>query len=277
MERLQTAISKARAKQGQNHTSRTTVNLKAHAQPLGAEQWQELPEIALSKPALLRNRIVAMDATPEATPFDMLRTKTLRTMQENDWRRLAITSPTASCGKSTISLNLAFSVARQSNTRAIGIELDMRQPNQNRLLGVKNPRSNKCSVGDLLTGDAMFGDLAVKLQDKLALVTNDGPVSNASDVLLSETVGQVLDNIEAQYQPEIMIFDMPPLLVNDDAMAFMRYVDCALIIAAAGHSTIDEIDRCERDLASQTNVLGVVLNKCEFSASGYGGYGNYSY
>lgn len=277
MERLQTAISKARAKQGQNHTSRTTVNLQTHAQPLGAEQWQKLPEVALSKPALQRNRIVAMDATPEATPFDMLRTKTLRTMQENGWRRLAITSPTASCGKSTISLNLAFSVARQSNTRAIGIELDMRQPNQNRLLGVKNPRNNNCSVGDLLTGDAMFGDLAVKLQDKLALVTNDGPVSNASDVLLSETVGQVLDNIEAQYQPEIMIFDMPPLLVNDDAMAFMRYVDCALIIAAAGHSTIAEIDRCERDLASQTNVLGVVLNKCEFTASGYGGYGNYGY
>ena len=35
------------------------------------------------------------------------------------------------------------------------------------------------------------------------------------------------------------------------------------------------MDICERDLASQTNVLGVVLNKCRYTDSSYG-YGYYN-
>jgi len=47
-----------------------------------------------------------------------------------------------------------------------------------------------------------------------------------------------------------------------------------LIVAGAGTTTAAEIDVCERDLASQTNVLGVVLNKCRYmpTESGYGSY-----
>ena len=53
-------------------------------------------------------------------------------------------------------------------------------------------------------------------------------------------------------------------------------MDCALIIAAAESTTISEIDRCERDLAGRTNVVGVVLNKARYmeKSDGYG-YGYY--
>ncbi|MEL6210616.1 MAG: chromosome partitioning protein, partial [Pseudomonadota bacterium] len=64
--------------------------------------------------------------------------------------------------------------------------------------------------------------------------------------------------------PTVMLFDLPPLLVNDDAMAFLGHVDCALIVAAAEKTTVKEIDRCERDVASQTFVLGVILNRCRY-------------
>jgi len=60
------------------------------------------------------------------------------------------------------------------------------------------------------------------------------------------------------------------MLVSDDAMAVMGQIDCVLIIAAAESTTIKEIDRCERELATQTNVLGVVLNKCRYMEEGYG-------
>jgi Mrp family chromosome partitioning ATPase len=63
---------------------------------------------------------------------------------------------------------------------------------------------------------------------------------------------------------------MPPMLGSDDMQAFAGKVDCVLLVAAAESTTIDEIDRCERDLASQTNVLGVVLNKCRYTHAEYG-------
>ena len=61
---------------------------------------------------------------------------------------------------------------------------------------------------------------------------------------------------------------MPPMLMSDDAMAFLPHVDCVLLVAAAEKSRLDEVDKCEQELAEQTNVLGVVLNKCRYTRRG---------
>jgi Mrp family chromosome partitioning ATPase len=74
-----------------------------------------------------------------------------------------------------------------------------------------------------------------------------------------------------------VIFDMPPMLAGDDAIGFLHNVDCALLVAAAGSTTIAQVDACERDIAAHTNVLGVTLNKCRYldkdQAYGYDYYG----
>ncbi|MBE9640439.1 CpsD/CapB family tyrosine-protein kinase [Salipiger mangrovisoli] len=269
MERLQAAINKARRHQ---QVARSAPQPAAGGQVETA--WRTLPELRLDSRSLKRNRIVTLHATPEATPFDMLRTRTLRTMLDNGWRRLAITSPTPSCGKSTVALNLALSIARQSATRTVEIEMDMRRPSQDALLGQRPGReAGGQSVEKLLTGELAFAEAGRRVGQGLALATSSTPVRNASDILLGESVARALQAIETTYQPQIMLFDMPPVFSTDDTMAFMRHVDCVLIVAAAERSTIAEIDRCERELASQTNVLGVVLNKCRLSEGGQSGDG----
>ena len=45
-----------------------------------------------------------------------------------------------------------------------------------------------------------------------------------------------------------------------------------LLVAAAERTRLDEVDKCEHDLAEQTNVLGVVLNKCRYMGEDYGYY-----
>jgi Mrp family chromosome partitioning ATPase len=73
-----------------------------------------------------------------------------------------------------------------------------------------------------------------------------------------------------------MIFDLPPMLVSDDTTAFLKNVDCVLLIAGAEISTISQVDACEREIAEHTNVLGVVLNKCRFHEEESGhAYGEY--
>lgn len=276
MERLQAAIQKARQDYGGSHPSRDTTA----AQEI-EEKWKALPMVDLKKNVLQRNLIFAAEANMAATSFDILRTRTLRHMQEQGWKRIAITSPTPSCGKSTISLNLAFAMARQPNTRTIQIEMDMRQPSQETLLGIRRKRDRDApnqSLSGLLSGEVEFADVGRRYGGtQLAMATNAKGVKNASDLLLSDQVTDTLKNIEDTYQPDIMIFDMPPMLVNDDTLAFKKHVDCVLIVAAAEQTTVAEIDKCERELASQTNVLGVVLNKCRLqSKDGRYGY-NYSY
>jgi Mrp family chromosome partitioning ATPase len=74
-----------------------------------------------------------------------------------------------------------------------------------------------------------------------------------------------------------MIFDLPPVLVSDDTRAFLKDVDCALIVARAGATSAAQIDTCEREVAEQTNVLGVVLNQCRHIEDTDYGYEKYGY
>ncbi len=244
----------------------------AAPQPAGSDApWKALPMFKVDQALMRRNRIVAFEGGPEAATFDVMRTRLLQQMRANKWRRLAITSPSAGCGKTTTSLNLAFSLARQSDQRMLLAEVDLRRPALARMLGVKEHHS----FAQVLEGKAALADNAVRYGTNLAIATNHDPYRTPAELLHGPTVGPALAAIEARFDPSVMIFDMPPLLVGDDALAFIGHVDCVLLVAAAETTTIDEVDACERDLAAHTNVLGVILNKCRYPDRRYG-YSEYA-
>ncbi|MFA9229767.1 MAG: CpsD/CapB family tyrosine-protein kinase [Microgenomates group bacterium] len=283
MEKIQSAIAKARATRtgppnpvaGMPGSAPLPLRetTAANVPPAAAQveaAWAALPALVPDAGQMARHRIVAFEGGREAVTFDVMRTRLLQQMRANNWRRLAITSPGAGCGKSMIALNLGFSLARQADLRTVVAELDLRRPSLAKTLAIREPHS----FARVLEGTAKLEDNALRYGQNLIFSTNQNPFRNPAELLHSPSVTPVLADIEARYDPSLMIFDLPPLLVSDDAMAFVSHVDCVLLVAAAETSTIKEIDICERDLASQTNVLGVVLNKCRYTDSSYG-YGYY--
>lgn len=278
MEKIQEALAKARAARGEVSQSRTTPSAASDAAVAAAPSnptadiaaaWAALKSFTPEAALLKRARIMTMAGGQESAPFDVMRTKVLQTMRANNWRRLAITSPTPACGKSTITLNLGFSLARQPDIRTIVAELDLRRPSLAKTLGQEHLKS----FAEVLQGKIDFVDNAMCFNHNLALAMNGSAVRNPAELLHSAAVPGILSAIEARYAPDLVIFDMPPMLVSDDAMAFAGQVDCVLLVAAAEATTVKEIDTCERELATQTNVMGVVLNKCHFMGKDYG----YSY
>ena len=235
-----------------------------------AAAWAALPTLTISAAQLQRQRIMTLEAGRTATYFDVMRTRLLQQLRTNGWRRVGITSPGAGCGKSTLALNLAFSLARQPDQRTVLAEVDLRKPALARMLGLRS-RQNFAAV---LDGSAAFDACAVRYGQTLAIAANHAAVRNPAELLQSAVADVALTTITAQYDPTVMLFDMPPMLAGDDVMAFVSRLDCVLIVAAAEATTIKQIDICERDLASQTNVLGVVLNKCRYMSSdeNYGYY-----
>ena len=89
-------------------------------------------------------------------------------------------------------------------------------------------------------------------------------------VILRTQTADVLDQVQADYQPDLMLFDMPPILVSDETRGFLKMVDAVLIVAGAESSTIAQIDEVEREVAQYSNVAGIVLNKARFMEDGYG-------
>lgn len=275
MEKLQTALQKARADRAENTAtpaSGSSDKANPDLQHAGSNPFAALVKVTPDAAHMTRNRVVSHSYSREAQAFDILRTKVVLQMRKHGWRRLAITSATPTCGKSTITCNLATGLARQSELRAVVMELDLRAPSLAKMLGLTPPKD----ITRLIKGEVSFEEQAMCLNDSVALSLAKGRAPDPTRFLLSQQIDDVIVGIEAKYQPDMLIFDMPPVLVSDDTRAFLGKVDCAMIVARAEKTTMAQIDVCEREIAEQTNVLGVVINQTRFmeDEAGYG-YGDY--
>ncbi|WP_372992196.1 CpsD/CapB family tyrosine-protein kinase [Sulfitobacter sp.] len=231
-----------------------------------ADAWHSLATTDLDSVTLEKDRIVGHLSGGEAHHFDMMRTRVLQQMRQNGWRRLAITSPTAGCGKSTVAVNLALSLRRQAEVRTVLLDCDLRRPSLARMLGI----DGGMNLGACLRGDQEFAATARRIGPNLALAANREPALDAGEVFGGRYLPLALAAVDETFAPDVMIFDTPPMLLTHDLMSFAGHVDCVLLVAGAEMTTVKEIDLCERELATQTNVMGVVLNKCQHIGDGYG-------
>ena len=276
MERIQAAIQKAKEQRGEalpgapagggGTGGAMTRGTPARPAPVGPV-WGELPAFEPDAGVLRRHHIVTVDdVDPAASHFDILRTKILRTMRRNNWVSLGVTSPTSGCGKTTMTANIAFSLAQQPEVRTVLVDLDLRRPAIARMIGLKTPGS----LAQLLQGQRTIPESFVRYGDNLAIGTNAQSVSNSAELLMQATTTESVAAIKRAFLPNVILYDLPPMLQTDDAMAFLPHLDCVLLVAGAERSRLDEVDKCEKDIAEQTNVLGVALNMCRYTSEEFG-------
>jgi len=196
-----------------------------------------------------------------------------RQMRAEGWKRLAVTSPNKACGKTTVSLNLALAMARQADLRVMLLDFDLRRPS---LAGLMGQQGGAYDLAALLAGERDFSEHAVRFGPNLAIGLNRRAVPHSAEMLLAPSTASVLDEIESRFKPDVIIFDTAPMMGNDDNLAFLGQVDCALLVAAADSTSARQVDSSERDLSGLTNVLGTVMNKCRYLDE-RDGYGNEDY
>lgn len=261
MEKLQAALAKARS-QREGLSERTVQARKPDTLYPAPEVWDELEQVELSDKVLRQHRIVSQSVDRSSGSFDVLRTKIMRQMEQNGWNRLAITSPDPASGKSTIACNLALGLSRQSSVRTMLVDLDLGDPSAHLFFGIHRPHS----VSDILSGQVPLSEHAVRISDNVAVVVSPKAEQDPSKLILSDRMVEFLRRTQEVYKPDIMIFDLPAILSGDRARAFLKNVDCALIVAMADKTRFNHLDICEREVAESTNVLGVVLNGCNSRA-----------
>lgn len=264
--RIQTALRKAREEFGPQSVAEDQVTALPPPAPRGA-RWAALPKCMPDPDMLDKSRVVTANRTdPSHIAFDMLRTKVLQLLRQNKWTSIVVTSPTPQCGKTLVSLNLAFSLANQKDCRTVLVDMDLQRPQIGRLLGARNP----AALEDFLNERIGIEDAFRRYGENIAIAANGRPVSHGAELLQSPVAGNALRSLKQKLMPDVVIFDMPPMLVNDNVTAFLPNVDCAILVVAAEQTTRAEADLCERELSQRTNVLGVVLNKCRYAPEKYG-------
>lgn len=280
MERLQEALKRAREMREDARPPGASVPPPGDARPpltakaaQGAPndvqaRWDSVEEFSPTPRIMRKNRVVSFFGGPEASSFDIMRTKFVQQAKAKGAKRIVVTSPGPGCGKTTTTANLAFSLARQGDLRTIVVDIDLRRPNFGAVLGVQRAQQ----FSSALAQDADPMDHMSRIGANLIVGTNAVPVSNPSELIQSHSAQEVLAELERHFEPDFVLFDAPPVLTSDDTIGFLEHCDAALIVAAAEQSSIEELDVTEAEVASVSTVLGVVLNKCRYTTTNYDYY-----
>ncbi len=231
-----------------------------------AAPWRVLVALDPDPALLRRNRVVTLAGGPSAAPWDLLRVRLLDEARRHGWRRIALSSARSGVGRSTASANLALSLARAPDIRGLALDLDLGNPGLGRLFGQTPVTGMATGLAEVLAGQSPFAAVARRLGARFAFGFAGPPIGEPADLLAARSAGQALAGIEADYAPDLILFDAPSLASGPAGYAALRLADAAILLAEAERSTIAEIDRAERTLAGITNVLGTVIVKARHGA-----------
>jgi capsular exopolysaccharide synthesis family protein len=204
-------------------------------------------------------RIVAHNKDDLRTPsFDMLRTQILQSMDAQGWQFLAVTSPTSGCGKTVTACNIALSIARLPERSVLLVDMDMRKPKVANYLGLKRD----FGLLGVLQGRQNLSEAIVHagIEREQLLVLPGEQSKESSEWMASPTMATLLQTIKRDFRSHIIILDLPPILTGDDVLSILPQLQSVVLVAAAGSTSVSEIQESTRHLKG-TPIVRVVLNK----------------
>lgn len=222
--------------------------------------WEGLTVAKLRPRHLARQRILTGAKKSAVTDsFDNLRARLVKALKDNGWNRVAITSPTKGCGKTFLAANLAMSCARQTGLRSVLFDMDFRDPKLATVLGLKPPGA----FGEYLYDNQPPEAHLLRVESNLAVALNDRAMAEPSDLLMSDRTEMTIAKMQEALSPDVVLFDMPPMLVFEDVMTFLSRIDGVLVVSGGKTTKAEDIREVERRLDGKAPLLGVVLNMAE--------------
>jgi receptor protein-tyrosine kinase len=185
-----------------------------------------------------------------------------------------ITSALPGEGKTFCAINLAISLAMEMDRTVLLVDADVARPSVISTLGVKTD-VDKGLMDVLLDPAIELGSVLYRTDiEKLTIMPAGSRHARATEMLASERMGELLEEMANRYQDRIIVFDSPPLLAASEASALAGRIGQILVVVEADKTTEialrDALSRIESD-----NVVGVLLNKGRAPGPGY--YGGYGY
>jgi capsular exopolysaccharide synthesis family protein len=211
--------------------------------------------------------------SPESESMRSLATRLKFASFGSPLKSLFITSSVAQEGKTTITANLAYSLAERGY-RTIAVDADFRKPGLSKLFGIKG----ELGVSDVILKEVELGK-AIKQgpHEKLFVLPSGSSVENPAQILGSPKMAALLTRLETDF--DFVIFDTPPLLPFTDALELGTQLDGAILVTKA-RSTERKIVEESVKLIQMANIrlIGVILNGIKKDGeSEYYYYYRYSY
>jgi Mrp family chromosome partitioning ATPase len=215
-------------------------------------------EVTVDSGRLDPHLVMLNEADPAAAEqYHRLAAALIAAAVERPLKRVLIVSALHGDGRTCVTLNLAGALAR-ARRRVLVVDADLLRPSVLRLLGVESdaPVAEAFAAG---ADAAKVRAALVQLQPyEFTVLPSRGQVENAAELLASAEFGQLLDELDADY--DFVLFDSAPLLVAGDAHLLLHYADTALLVVTPEKCRGGQVAQAIAPIPPE-DLFGVVLNR----------------
>jgi len=244
------------------------------AQPEPAVRYTPLQRVEFDAATCEENRVLLTEgqlavAGRAAAAYRLMRGRVLHRINAGKWSCVGITSSGPGEGKTVTTTNLAIAIAREKQRTVVLLDLDMRHPSVFERLGAQPPRElSQFFLESLEAQDVLF-ESAV---ENLVVAGNRSAVPNASELLASKRLDELLRYVRRRWPGALVLIDLPPVLSTDEALVVAPRVDAMFLVVCEGITRRDSLARAA-NLLGDFNVAGIIMNRSSDDVGGsYYGY-----
>lgn len=202
-----------------------------------------------------------------AEAYKLLRANlTFSLPDEQKCRVVGVTSAVRGEGKSTTSINLAYTLA-ETGKRVLLVEADMRRPQLAHRLAIDAAPG----LSNLLAGLCREKDVVqdVGLLENMKVITSGDVPPNPSELLGSERMSTVVETLAQSF--DFIIFDLPPVNAVSDGLVVSRFIQGMIVVVRQDYSDRQGLSAALRQLEyMHIKVLGFVMTHSSISGGRYG-------
>jgi exopolysaccharide/PEP-CTERM locus tyrosine autokinase len=182
-----------------------------------------------------------------------------------------VTSSMPDEGKSMIASNLAVSIAQSIQEHVLLIDCDIRRPCIHTQFGF----GEVPGLSEHLAGGVPLSSLLLRtVVDKLSILPGGKPPFNPSELMSSQRMSKLLQEVKYRYSDRFIIIDTPPPKLSAEASALSRQVDGVLLVIEYGRTSREMISDLI-NIIGEEKIIGVVFNKLDMRFANYYGLGKY--
>lgn len=217
-----------------------------------------------------------------AEAYKLLRTNLMFALTDGDedCRVIGVTSSVRGEGKSTTTLNLAYSLA-EAGKYVLVVECDMRLPTLAKRLGIDGEKGVSNLLAGLCNGSEVIKH--TQLHKNLYVLPAGEIPPNPSELLGSERMKVTLDILRKDF--DYILLDLPPVTAVSDPLVASKLTDGMVLVVRQNYSSKRAIAEAVRQLRFvDAKILGFVMTDSNTAAPGrkkyYKKYGygyNYGY
>lgn len=178
---------------------------------------------------------------------------------------IMVTSSVPGEGKTFTAVNLAMSMAMELDHTVLLVDADVVKPSLTELLGLKG----RPGLTDALAaGDIGLGEVIVRTNvAKLRVIPAGRGHANSTELLASQAMRDLMQELAERYPDRVILFDSPPLLVSSQASVLTYLVGQIVVVVEAGR-TPQPVVKEALALVDSSKAVGLVLNKSHERVAG---------